>query len=455
MNIVQVKHQNKDATMPLIVPVLVMPNTPEEEIDRHIIENSKKNLEWIMASEPHDGTAILCGGGPSIKNHVEDICRLKIAGGTVFALNGAAKWLIDQGIEVDYQTILDAKRETASLVEPRAKNHLFSSQCNPETVDSVRPILYHLNNVDVEKLFPQERRERGGYALVGGGVSVGITSMVLSYVMGFREIHLFGYDSSHENSTHAYEQPMNKFIPNCEVEWGQKTYTCSMPMKAQAEAFPTWAKQLQQAGCKLSVYGKGLLQAIWSEPPASEKQKYKLMWSDRIYRVVSPGEDVVDTFIEIVNPDGRVIDFGCGTGRGAKAIHDKTGCEVILIDFADNCRDEETQYLPFIEWDLNEPLPISSTYGYCTDVMEHIPEKDVDKVIHNIMQSSTNVFFQICTVEDISGERINQILHLTVKPYQWWYDKFIELGYTILWSKKESINALFFINTGLLPEGMS
>jgi hypothetical protein len=58
------------------------------------------------------------------------------------------------------------------------------------------------------------------------------------------------------------------------------------------------------------------------------------------------------------------------------------------VDFADNCLDEdirpmlETQAhaLRFVEHDLTEPLTQSATYGFCTDVLEHIPTEDVDKV---------------------------------------------------------------------------
>ena len=124
-NIVQIKHQNKDASIPLIIPVLVLPNTSEEVIDEHIKVNSRKDLKWLESSDAHDGLAILCGGGPSIKGFKDEIRRLKDSGGTVFGCNGAATWLIENGIDVDIQTIIDAKLESAQLVENRAKAHIW------------------------------------------------------------------------------------------------------------------------------------------------------------------------------------------------------------------------------------------------------------------------------------------------------------------------------------------
>lgn len=446
MNIVQVTYQHPDATIPLLVPVLVLPNTPEDVANKNISENSAKDLPWLMASKAHDGVAILCGGGASIKRSVGDITRLKNAGGKLFGLNGAAKWLVKEGFEVDYQAILDAKQESSTLIEPNVKEHLFASQCHPDTIDAASPTLFHMNNIGMEELLPPEKVKQGGYVLIGGGVCVGITAMVLAYAMGYREIHLFGYDSCNEDgATHAYPQDMNLFIPTVDVEWGDKTYSASMPMKIQAEAFPRFAAELQRAGCTLELYGEGLLQAMYGEPPANERQKYKLMWSDKRYRSVAPGESVADKFIEIAKPTGTVIDFGCGTGRGAKAISDETDCQLVLMDFADNCRDEEVAYLPFIEWDLTKPCPTSSEYGFCTDVMEHIPPSDVDAVINNVLASSPNVFFQISTVDDVFGGDVGYPLHLTVEPYGWWMNKFMKLGYSVTWSEEQANAALFYV----------
>lgn len=449
MNIVQVTYQHPDASMPLLVPVLVVPNTPEEVGNDNIIKNSALDLKWLKALKPHGGVAILCGGGPSIKNCTHEIEVLRNMGGTVFGLNGASKWLNSQKIDVDYQVILDAKQETSELVDPKAHDYLFASQCHPDTVNKATPTLFHMNNLGIEDFFPEERVNRGGYVLIGGGVSVGITSMVLAYAMGFREFHLFGYDSSNDkNDTHAYPQTMNQFIPIIDVEWGDKTYSASMPMKIQAEAFPKFAMELQREGCVLNVYGEGLLQAMWKEHPTTEQQKYRKMWSIDLYRGTAPGEDIAEKFIEIVNPKGTVVDFGCGTGRGAKVISDKTDCNVILVDFADNCRDHDVVHLPFIEWDLTKPIPVNSDYGFCTDVMEHIPTKDVETVINNILNSSKNVFFQISTVDDVMGSLIDCPLHLTVKPHSWWKNLFISLGYGVKWEEEQSNASLFYITRG-------
>lgn len=442
----QIRFQNPEATAPLIVPVLVLPNTPEEIVDGNIRANSALDLPWLYAADANDAKVAICGGGPSLADFEDQLETIQhIEGWTIIGLNGAAKWLCDRGIRCDYQIILDAKQETSGLVERRAGRCLISSQVHPDTVRAaIDPMLFHLNNKGIEDLMPEDRVAGGGYSLVGGGVSVGITALTVAYTLGFRDFHLFGYDSSNrDQSTHAYDQRMNALIPNIEVTWGGKTYTSSMPMKVQAEAFPSFARELQASGCNVEVYGDGLLPAMWSTPPATEREKYQWFWSLKSYRTLAPGEHHAAKFIEVAQPDGPVIDFGCGTGRGAKAVHDMTGQDVILIDFTDNCRDRDVMHFPFIQWDLTEPLPVSAPYGYCTDVMEHIPTSDVPRVIDNIMSASGRVFFSICTRPDNMGGMYGQTLHMTVRDHAWWADCFS--AYRIEWQEECAETSAFYV----------
>jgi hypothetical protein len=187
-----------------------------------------------------------------------------------------------------------------------------------------------------------------------------------------------------------------------------------------------------------------------NKPPVkkvlTEQQKYEKMWTVKDYRAVSPGELAGNTFISVVKPkpDDEVIDFGCGTGRGSLWLGAMGKMNVTMLDFAGNCLDDDLklacktqpdQY-KFMQHDLMDRLPIKARYGYCTDVMEHIPTDDVDKVLANILAAAQSVFFRISTGPDIMGPKyLDQPLHLTVQNYGWWCNKFIEHGCTILHSQ--------------------
>lgn len=438
-NLVQMNYQNPHASAPLVLPVLVVCNTPDKELFDHIrINSAKRHILWVGFEKPHDGVAIMVGGGPSLADSVEKIRALEDAGGVVFAMNAASRFLSDRGILVDYQVIADAKEETASLVDREAITNLCASQVHPDTFKAApRPRLWHLAMDDMEDCFPAGRVARGGYALVGGGAAVGNSALCLAYVMGYRRFEVFGYDSSHRGeASHAYDQPMNRFIPCVDVEWAGKTYRSSVAMKAQAEKFQITGQALLQEGCSITVHGDGLLPAMWNTEAENltERDKYRLMWRTDSYRKFSPGEGIVKTFLEAVKPDGLIIDFGCGTGRAALALHN-LGHDVLMIDFADNCRDQEAMDLPFLEWDLCRELPPRAPYGLCTDVMEHIPADKVETVIRNIMGAAKSVFFQISTVPDQFGAMLGTQLHLSVHPADWWRNLFIRLGYGLRWEE--------------------
>lgn len=444
--IIQTTYQNPHATKGLRLNMLVVSNTSDEDLKRNIKESTAKYPDWIQRQEAHDGIAVLIGGGASIEDDIDKIVYRQRMGGTVIAMNGASRWARGNGIPVDWQVIVDAKEETASLVDSGAKQHFFASQCNKETLEKASNLtLINFAVPGVEDLFPPERVEEGGYVLIGGGSTAGSAALALAYSQGFREFHIFGYDSSYaEGKSHAYDQPMNQFMPTVDITWGGKTFETSVAMKAQAEGFLMNAKALKDNGCKLYVHGEGLLQTIYNTKydDLTEREKYQLMWKIPSYRHTSPGEGIADFFAEHFKPEGLVIDYGCGTGRGSIRLKDQ-GLDVLLVDFTDNCRDEEALLLPFIQADLTEPLTVSSPYGFCTDVMEHIPTEDVEKVITNIMSASKQVFFQISTINDHFGAVIDSTLHLTVQPHAWWKAMFT--GYTIEWESEQESASLFYI----------
>lgn len=128
--------------------------------------------------------------------------------------------------------------------------------------------------------------------------------------------------------------------------------------------------------------------------------------------------------------------------------------DVTMIDFVRNSLDEdirqacETQahVLRFLKADLEQPLPVHAEYGYCTDVMEHIPPDKVAQVLDNILQASQHVFFSISTIADRCGAMIGETLHLTVQPYAWWLEQFAQRECLIHWSQDQGMDALFYVS---------
>lgn len=168
-----------------------------------------------------------------------------------------------------------------------------------------------------------------------------------------------------------------------------------------------------------------------------ERIKYEQLWNTQAYRHVAPGEFLAGEFIRLAKPRAHqlVYDFGCGTGRGAAYIAQH--CNVVGFDFADNCLDKSVRgQFEFVQHDLTRPVdrPVAD-FGYCTDVMEHIPTEDVPTVLTNITSAARRVFFAISTVDDVMGGLIGEKLHLTVKPMEWWKEQLEAIGFRVDHSK--------------------
>jgi 2-polyprenyl-3-methyl-5-hydroxy-6-metoxy-1,4-benzoquinol methylase len=426
--------------MPLILPVQVICNTSDDDLHDNIRINSRRPGVWVKQEEPNDDIAVICGSGPSLKDDIAKVRSLARKGAKIFALNGAAKFLYQNGVFADYQVIIDAREQTADLVGP-AREYLFGSQVHPKCFEKAPAArVWHLQIGNIERLFPEDgspEEHPEPYCLIGGAASVGNTATCLAYAMGYRNLQLFGYDSSHKDGKgHAFSQPMNAGDPCAYVKFNGKDYLTSFTMKLQAEKFQRTAKDLQAMGCHIEVHGSGLLPDMWHAPKVvmTEREKYELMYAMPEYRVFSPGEHSIEKFLQIANPKGHVIDFGCGTGRAGLRMKE-AGLDVLLIDFTSNSRDLAAMNLPFLRHDLTQHIPFASEFGYCTDVMEHIPPEDVDTVFRNIMESASCVYFQICTAREHFGELIGQELHLTVEDSGWWEAKIKELGYCIHWKE--------------------
>jgi 2-polyprenyl-3-methyl-5-hydroxy-6-metoxy-1,4-benzoquinol methylase len=166
----------------------------------------------------------------------------------------------------------------------------------------------------------------------------------------------------------------------------------------------------------------------------SERAKYAELWSDvPDYRIHSPGLENVDRFMKIMQPSpgDTLIDIGCGTGCAGMEFK-KHGLNVNWIDITDAGIDTDIPMTRFINatlwsrWDRDKKHGFD--YGFCCDVMEHIPTEYTMLVIDRIMSACRVGWFQIALVPDQFGEVIGKPLHLTVRPYGWWLERLRDIS---------------------------
>ena len=150
------------------------------------------------------------------------------------------------------------------------------------------------------------------------------------------------------------------------------------------------------------------------------------MWSGGYRRPSSVQAIQAAQFADIIGSlAGRsVIDFGCGAGHAGRVFLDR-GCRVIGVDIAANALSDDLrdkiEFHRCALWDL--PEQITADFGFCSHVMEHIPPFKVHDTFRAVRRSVRGpVFFDISLVKDRGGLKVGKVLHLTVKPQDWWHD---------------------------------
>lgn len=239
----------------------IVSNTEHARTVANVRENAARALPWVTFGEPHERQAVVVGGGPSVAVNLDIIRALQGGGAKVFALNGAARYLKRHGIVADAQVILDGRRENAAFILPEVAEYYLCSQCDPAlfaAADARKVKLYHVNT-----LATLEAMQGGKEATcISTGSTVGLITMGILYVEGYRSQHLFGFDSSYTTDHHAYEQKLNDEDRVIEATAGGRTFKCAPWMLAQAQQFQEVAAQLANDGCVITVAGDGLLPHI-------------------------------------------------------------------------------------------------------------------------------------------------------------------------------------------------
>ena len=156
-----------------------------------------------------------------------------------------------------------------------------------------------------------------------------------------------------------------------------------------------------------------------------ETGKYEQVWQIPEYHTHSHSENWADLFGEITGcKEGEtVLDAGCGTGRGGKALEEKFGLHPTYLDLV-----KVENLEPFIQQPLWRPIPGVYDYGHCCDVLEHLPVEYTMLAVHNLLQSCGKLFLSICFQDEAFSEMVGEPLHLTVMPFRWWRDGLRQIG---------------------------
>jgi hypothetical protein len=248
---------NMNETLPVFC------NTDDGDIRANVQAACARKLPWLDLAEPHDRAAIIVGGGPSMRALRPMIHALWHGGATVFATNGVVNLLHEAGITVDHHVLLDARPENVRFVEgAKARHYFVASQCAPAMFDALArfPVtLWHPAYPEIDEWIGHKEA-----VLIGGGTTVGLQAVSIAYALGYRKLHLFGFDSSFSaaGEGHAYPQELNDGDDRQEFRVGDQRFIAAPWMARQAMEFQVASRQLCDGDAELYVHGTGLLPAI-------------------------------------------------------------------------------------------------------------------------------------------------------------------------------------------------
>lgn len=197
----------------------------------------------------------MCAGGPSLKDFLgkvhEDFTDVMVCG-------SAHDFAVMNGIDPTYSVQLDGAPEAKNFFNLRVPNtqYLIASQCDPVMFEGLKPEQVSMWNcagcVDDFK----------GEPSIGGGCTTTLRAINLAIMMGYHDLHLFGFDSCFEDvlNQHAYEYEewgtnLDSFLVNVD---GGKAFTSNSLFLAQAQQFQEMCRNFGHM-FEPHVYGDGLI----------------------------------------------------------------------------------------------------------------------------------------------------------------------------------------------------
>lgn len=185
-------------------------NTGGGRIDR--AEVRKRAANAMARKLPHHLQCVndspewaIIGFGPSLKDCLPEIRRLKRNGAKIVTVNKAHDFLLDHGITPWAHVLLDPKDWVAKYVQKprRDVRYFIASQCHDDTFDALEgfPVfLWHAGQDFPEGAEPasvlREKWPTQPWFVVPGPTTVGLRTIFLGSQLGASKFHLFGLDSS-------------------------------------------------------------------------------------------------------------------------------------------------------------------------------------------------------------------------------------------------------------------
>ena len=410
----------------VLVPTqfMIKTNVPDGEILSNLRASKERRLPYVDLCPKRDRPLAIVGSGPSLLKRIK---FLRAFPGDIMALNGAYNVLRIHGITPKYAVCLDARPENINFFDYASTEtyHLLASQCHPALYDDLakrelKVATFHMDGHASQSVFAP-----GEVTVMGGMHTVGLTALILATTLGYRNLTLYGYDSSYtDGHSHARDQSQNAGQTTTEVEFKGKWYTTTPAMASQCEHFFELKKAIfhNYPDAEIFLNGEGLFYDFVlgnnkESTPESELAKYHSLYDHDSYGMTQARHEAIKAVLPKPENWGHLSLLDVGTGRGeTMEIADFMGYVPVwgteTVDALLNGRVLRA-VLPKL------PFPDKSIdVVTCFEVLEHIHPNDVANSLKELARvARKHIVVSVCTVPDIRGG-VN--LHPSAMPARQW-----------------------------------
>jgi hypothetical protein len=226
----------------------------------------------------------IVGGAPSINGLVDE---LRDFDGDVLVCGTAHDWSRRNGIAATYYLIGDHHPIICRhlLLPDQTAIYFVACQCDHAVFNILADrslVLWHCVWPGQEADFAPDQWAILEAMRVDGGSTAGMRALSLVTMLGYRNVHLYGFDSCLDSADreYAYEQEPNPTAteddPITEIRLGRdapgtKVYRCKGWQVAQARDFQ---ELLRTCELDLTFHGGGLISDMWNEVKVDRASQY-------------------------------------------------------------------------------------------------------------------------------------------------------------------------------------
>lgn len=224
---------------------------------------------WIPECEAHDKTAVICSGGPSLVEFIEDLRKLsRRKDHRIFCVKHSHKVLLEHKITPFGCLLLDPRPHTIDFIEnPHPKvNYFVASMCHPVILDrllesNAKVWGYNALVGAGEKDVVRETQGEKAF-LIGGGSTSAMRGVHLLHALGFRRVKMYGFDSCYAEN--VGENTSGKTKKKCQLfEIGGRKFWSDNELMAQAQDFRDIFNEMFQNQVSIEVFGDGVIPHIY------------------------------------------------------------------------------------------------------------------------------------------------------------------------------------------------